>query len=102
MVIAFSDRSERAAEISAESWSEILMDEDVIYGRSDPDSDPCGYRSLMTMKLADKYYDRNDITESLLNKDQNMIRPKEVDLVALLANWRDRLFLYLPFCCRAA
>lgn len=95
MVIAFSDRSERAAEISAESWPDILMDEDVIYGRSDPDSDPCGYRSLMTMKLSDKYYGRNDISESLLNKDRNMIRPKEVDLVALLQTGViDYFFIY--------
>lgn len=95
MVIAYSDRSERADEITVDSWPDILMDKDVIYGRSDPDSDPCGYRSVMTMKLADIYYGRNDITDSLLKKDRNMIRPKEVDLVALLQTGViDYFFIY--------
>ena len=84
MVIAFTDRSAMADEINAENWPDILLNKDVIYGRSDPDSDPCGYRSVMTMKLADKYYKRTAITEGLLQKDRNMIRPKEVDLVALM------------------
>jgi len=95
MAIAYTENSSRYDEINADNWYEILMDKDVIYGRSDPDSDPCGYRSVMTMKLADKYYKRKDITESLTSKDQNMIRPKEVDLVALLETGvLDYFFIY--------
>lgn len=95
MTIAFTEKSARSDEINADNWYEILMDKKVIYGRSDPDSDPCGYRSIMTMKLADIYYDRSDITETLTSKDQNMIRPKEVDLVALLETGvLDYFFIY--------
>ncbi len=95
MAIAFTEKSRRSDEINADNWYEILMDKKVIYGRSDPDSDPCGYRSIMTMKLADIYYDRDDITETLTSKDQNMIRPKEVDLVALLETGvLDYFFIY--------
>ena len=35
---------------------DILLSDDVIYSRSDPDADPCGYRSVLTMMLAEKYY----------------------------------------------
>lgn len=95
MSIAYTDKSTFSDKINLDNWYEILMDKEVIYGRSDPDSDPCGYRSIMTMKLADIYYGREDITETLLSKDQNMIRPKEVDLVALLETGvLDYFFIY--------
>lgn len=95
MAIAYTDNSRRSDEISLDNWYEILMDKEVIYGRSDPDSDPCGYRSVMTMKLADMFYLRDDITETLLSKDLNMIRPKVVDLVALLETGvLDYFFVY--------
>ena len=35
---------------------DVLMRKDVIYSRSDPDSDPCGYRTIFTFMLAEKYY----------------------------------------------
>jgi molybdate/tungstate transport system substrate-binding protein len=95
MAIAFTDNSARSDEINTENWFNILMDEDVIYGRSDPDSDPCGYRTVMTMKLAEKHYNQEGITEKLMAKDRNMIRPKEVDLVALLETGvLDYFFIY--------
>ena len=31
---------------------DILQRDDVIYSRSDPDSDPCGYRTVFTFMLA--------------------------------------------------
>ncbi len=42
--------------IDAGNWHEILLRPDVQYGHSDPNSDPCGYRSLLTWQLAEKYY----------------------------------------------
>lgn len=95
MAVAYTDKSKFSDKINLDNWYKILMDKEVIYGRSDPNSDPCGYRSIMTMKLADIYYGREDITETLLSKDQNMIRPKEVDLVALLETGvLDYFFIY--------
>jgi molybdate/tungstate transport system substrate-binding protein len=95
MTIAYLDRSRRSDEINDGNWYEILMDEDVIYGRSDPNSDPCGYRTILTMKLAENYYGKEDIASVLLAKDINMIRPKEVDLVALLeVGALDYFFIY--------
>ncbi len=49
----------------------------------------------MTFKLAEKYYDRAGMAQKLISKDKEYIRPKEVDLVALLeANAIDYMFQY--------
>ncbi|MBN2071911.1 MAG: extracellular solute-binding protein [Candidatus Krumholzibacteriota bacterium] len=95
MVIAFHEDSKRSVEIDSENWLDILLDPDVAYGRSDPDSDPCGYRTVLTVRLAEAFYGREGFARDLLAKDQRYIRPKEVDLLALLeASAIDYLFIY--------
>mgnify|MGYP006283736685 CR=1 FL=1 len=84
IVIAYNEKSESSGIIDAGNWYRILSDEDVVYGRADPDADPCGYRSVMMFKLAERYYGQDNLADVLTSKDRNMIRPKEVDLVALL------------------
>ena len=84
MVIAYHEKSAFSDRINSENWFNILADEDVIYGRADPDADPCGYRTLMMFKLAEQYYGEEGLSDILAGKDMNMIRPKGVDLVALL------------------
>jgi molybdate/tungstate transport system substrate-binding protein len=74
---------------------DILMKPDVKYGRSNPDMDPCGVRSVFTIKLAEKKYDKEGFARQLLEKDTDNIRPKETDLIALLENNHiDYIFLY--------
>jgi molybdate/tungstate transport system substrate-binding protein len=74
---------------------EILQKPDVIYGRSDPDSDPCGYRTVFTFQLAEKLYNMPGLTEKMILKNKEYIRPKEVDLVALLESGSiDYMFQY--------
>jgi molybdate/tungstate transport system substrate-binding protein len=95
IVIAFNAKSKNASEINSSNWFDILQKNDVIFSRADPDSDPCGYRTIMTFKLAEKYYDRAGMAQKLISKDKEYIRPKEVDLVALLeANAIDYMFQY--------
>lgn len=83
LVIAFSPGVPFASEINAGNWPDILLRDDVIFGRSDPDADPCGYRTVFAAELAEKYYGRPGLADSLLEKDTEYIRPKEVDLIAL-------------------
>jgi molybdate/tungstate transport system substrate-binding protein len=95
IVIAFQEKSKYAAEISASNWMDILMKDDVTFSRSDPDSDPCGYRTILTFKLAEKFYNRQGLSEKLASKNRDFIRPKEVDLVALVeSNAVDYMFQY--------
>jgi molybdate/tungstate transport system substrate-binding protein len=95
IVIAYLDQSVHSSEISSDNWFNIISSDDVSYARSDPNSDPCGYRTVLTMKLAEKYYNKPDLAEKLQAKDFNFIRPKEVDLIALLeSNAVDYIFNY--------
>jgi molybdate/tungstate transport system substrate-binding protein len=95
IVIAYSDKAKYASEINADNWTDILLREDVIYSRSDPDSDPCGYRSVFTIMLAEKFYGKPGLTGKMLSKNKDFIRPKEVDLVALIeSNVIDYMFQY--------
>jgi molybdate/tungstate transport system substrate-binding protein len=95
IVIAYLDRSKYSKEINSGNWMDILQRKDVIYSRSDPDSDPCGYRSVFTIMLAEKFYSIAGLTEKMLSKNKEYMRPKEVDLVALLeSNAIDYMFQY--------
>jgi molybdate/tungstate transport system substrate-binding protein len=95
MTLVFTEKSKFSKKINKDNWIDILLNKEVAYGRSDPDSDPCGYRSVLTIKLAEKYYKRPGIADALLEKDKNFIRPKETDLLGLLESGNlDYIFLY--------
>ncbi len=95
LAIVYSPESQYAGEITTENWHEIVMRPNVRYGRSDPHSDPCGYRTLLVWQLAEKYYNIPGLYNQLLSKDARFIRPKSVDLLALLETRTvDYLFLY--------
>jgi len=95
MCIVYTEKSKYAGQIDVKNWYTILQKKDVAYGRADPNSDPCGYRSVMTMQLSEKYYRKRGLANLLMIKDQNYMRPKEVDLLALLETRSvDYIFLY--------
>ncbi len=95
MAIAYNEQSRRANEINVTNWHEILLKDNVAYGRADPNSDPCGYRSVLVSKLAEKHYNLEGFSKTILEKDTKHIRPKETDLLALLeVNSIDYLFIY--------
>lgn len=95
MAIVFNQTSNKADEISAGNWTDLLLDPNIRFGRSDPNSDPCGYRTIMTILLAENYYHQKGLEQKLLMKDHRYIRPKEVDLIALLESQTiDYIFTY--------
>jgi len=95
VVIAFREDSRRAGVINKENWYDILLAKDVTFGRSDPNSDPCGYRAVLTLMLAEKFYGRPGLAARMLAKNRRYIRPKEVDLLALLeVGELDYIFTY--------
>jgi len=84
IVIAYRPRSAYSSIIREDNWPDILLKDDVIIGRADPDADPCGYRTVFVAGLAAEFYGRKGLADSLLGKDRDYIRPKEVDLIALM------------------
>jgi molybdate/tungstate transport system substrate-binding protein len=60
VVIAYNpstDGGRRVGEAGRERWYEPLLDDEVRIGRTDPDQDPLGYRTLFVLELASRYYD---------------------------------------------
>lgn len=95
MTIVYHHDSRESHHINTSNWYKVLMKPNVAFGRSDPNADPCGYRAVLTMKLAEKYYGINGLAKQMIAKDQVYIRPKEVDLLALLESGSiDYIFLY--------
>lgn len=93
--IVYHEKSRMADKINIENWYTVLMDDKVAFGRSDPNADPCGYRTVLALKLAEKYYRKVDLANTILSKDTKYIRPKEVDLIALLEMGAiDYMFIY--------
>ncbi len=85
MVLCYTPQSKYADTITSKNWPEILARPDVVWGYSDPNLDPCGYRSLMVLQLAEKQYQMAGLYKKLMQqRKKEWIRPKSVELIALL------------------
>lgn len=85
MVIAHArDRPARGV-LDSTNWYHVLSQPGVEVGRSDPNLDPAGYRTLMVLRLAEHLY-RDPAIESavLARSPARNIRPKSADLTALI------------------
>lgn len=74
LVLAYdtsSPRGHRLANAGPDDWYTVLKSDDMQLGRTDPDLDPLGYRSLFMLELATEYYDTPwDLREVLPRRDQ--------------------------------
>lgn len=85
MVIAYTPKSKFASEITAANWTEILLRPGVETGRADPSTDPNGYRTLLTLDLAEKFYAMPGLAAKLLAAcPKRNMRPNEASLIALV------------------
>ena len=110
MTLAYAETSRYADEINEENWYEVLQREDVKWGFSNPNLDPCGYRTPMVIQLAEAEYGDDTLFENMVSAycgltcsetggiytiDSNMedltpdtdklsIRDKSVELVSLV------------------
>jgi molybdate/tungstate transport system substrate-binding protein len=106
MAIAYTSRSKYANEINEKNWTNIFLKDKVKIGHSNPNLDPCGYRSILVTKLAEIYYKEKRFYDKLLKYDKSykngnenklkvIVRPKETDLLGLLeAGAYDYLYIY--------
>lgn len=85
LVLCYTDNSKFADKAAPGNWHEILAEKGVEWGHSDPNLDPCGYRSLMVLQLAEKFYNIPGLYKRLLaNRPEKNVRPKAKELVGLL------------------
>ncbi|MHC1567439.1 MAG: tungstate ABC transporter substrate-binding protein WtpA [Candidatus Syntropharchaeia archaeon] len=122
IVIGYTDKSKYADEINSDNWYNILRRPDVKFGFSNPNDDPCGYRSQMVIQLAELYYNDSKIYDDLIeantamrmtfengtyvlvmprseeinpNTDRVMVRSMEMELISALENGDiDYYFIY--------
>lgn len=105
--------------ITAENWTEQLAKAGVRVGMSNPNQDPCGYRAVMALYLAQEALGIKGLFDEIILANSNMeveksadgavikvpgaarfgeklvVRPKETDLLALIeAGALDCLFIY--------
>jgi molybdate/tungstate transport system substrate-binding protein len=86
MVVAYTDRSKLAAEITSANWTRILQRKDVQVGRTDPTLAPAGYRTLLMLDLSERHYHQPGLAKALLaNAPPRNVRANAADLAALLA-----------------
>lgn len=85
IVLAYSDRSLHAEELTQATWPAILTRNNVQVGRSDPNLDPAGYRTLLVFQLAERFHADPGLASRLLAAaPARNVRPKEVELTGLL------------------
>jgi len=97
LVLCYTDHSRYASKVNDHNWYEILGRKNVVWGHSDPNLDPCGYRSLMVLQLSEIYYNVPGLYDRLIaNRPQKNVRPKSMELVSLLkTNNMDYAWEYL-------
>lgn len=85
MVVAYTASSRGASEITTQNWSSVLSRPDVEVGRSDPELDPNGYRTLMVWQLAERVQNAAGLGDRMAARAPSRnVRPKEADLIGLL------------------
>jgi len=85
IVLGYTDGSRGSNEINGQNWRQVITRRGVEVGRSDPNTDPSGYRTLLTMQLAERYYREPGLFARLLAASpERNVRPREADQVALL------------------
>jgi len=72
LVLAFTAKSMYAGELNSSNWYDILRRPDVKFGFSNPNNDPCGYRTMMLLLLAERYYDDRAIFDDLVMANTNI------------------------------
>lgn len=83
MVVAYRKGSHGADEITPDNWWRVLARPNVEVGRPDPARAPAGYRALLVLALAERYYAQPGLARNVLAR-AGTVRPDAADLAALL------------------
>jgi molybdate/tungstate transport system substrate-binding protein len=65
LVLAYTEQSKYADEITAVDWTDILVRPSVHGARGDPKVDPAAYRTIMLFELASRFYGHPRLVASL-------------------------------------
>ncbi|MGH7055898.1 MAG: extracellular solute-binding protein [Stellaceae bacterium] len=81
----YTDASKFAKEITPQNWYKVLARPGVEIGRSNPDTDPSGYQTLIMLQLAERYYHAPGLAAAILkNAPPRNMRNTETSLLPAL------------------
>lgn len=86
IVISYTKRSRYSGKINEKNWYNILARPDVKWAFSNPNDDPCGYRTLMSIALSSLYYNKPDLFSTLLGKINGLTQRKENGILIIIPN----------------
>lgn len=85
MVVAYTDKSRFASEITPENWRSVILRTGVLLGRTDPVVAPAGYRALIMYELAEQFYREPGLAAKLrAATPARLTRGNAAELAALL------------------
>ncbi len=71
LVVAYDRESEGGRRVrDADRWFDPVLADEATLGRTDPNLDPLGYRTLFALELAEGYYDRPNLRANLTDSRQ--------------------------------
>jgi len=85
IVLAYTNNSMYAGEVAPTNWYQILRRPDVRWGFANPNVDPCGYRALWAIQLAELEYNDDEIFEDLVEANSAITMTKEEDSYIYIA-----------------
>ena len=85
ITFVYTDKSKFAADVTPNNWYEVLSRPGVEIGRSNPDTDPSGYQTLVMLGLAETFYKSPGLQAKVLaNAPRANMRDTETELIAAL------------------
>ena len=99
MVLAYSPKSRFAADLDAAaagrvSWTDVLQRPGFALWRSDPRTDPGGYRAIFVCQLAEAVYGQPGLAERLLGGDHNDAQIGQGMPTGLVTGELDAMLIY--------
>ncbi|MBV0923398.1 substrate-binding domain-containing protein [Halomicroarcula limicola] len=80
LVLSYNPKTDGGQRVAdAQTWTAPLTEDGVSFGRTDPDLDPLGYRTVFALELAARRRDEPTLAEDVLEPDQ---RYPETQLLA--------------------
>lgn len=72
IVIAYRKDSTGSDKINQDNWFDIVNQDGAVLGLGNPNMDPGGYRAVMMIQLANKYYKNNNIFDNLIANNSDI------------------------------
>jgi molybdate/tungstate transport system substrate-binding protein len=101
LVIAYSPKSRfkadfEAAKMGSKPWYEVLQLNGLHFGRTDPELDPKGVNTLFMFQLAQNYYHKPGLSQSILKSAENtdQVFPEETLVTELESGQTDAIIVY--------